>query len=488
MAQPWPKEGISLRRLALAGLFLGAATMVRPIVLVVPIVLFLYWLWVFPNRARVLAQVGVILLVFAAIIVPWTIRNVISMHAFVLVSTNSGDDFCIGNHEGATGQFVFAGPCYEGFEDTTDRRELEIDGYREGIRRGFEFILKHPADELGLIFEKAYYLVYRDDDGLIVNESYGDRFFIEKEMREYLSTAANAYYFVTIGWAGLGLLSWFRRRDPRRTFFVIMLGCLLARSSRLLRRYPLPLPCDPPPLHPGRDRCHGGLAGERAPVAERRFGHGLRVAAGGDIQLAGSGQVLPLIPDAIGDWRRTRPGQTTCNTTPRRPVTRGTSGFGPPGGYLRRRPHLLWLAAIAVLAMALRLAWIAYANPSPYDGRIDDCCSLIRRPVAGGGEGVQGSLPCIRPPSGPPATPLLLAGFYKVLGHDVMLAKLLNVLAGGAACVLIYARRREGVQPAGRVACGAHPRPVPRLDLLLHPVDDGVHLHRHGRRSCSCLS
>jgi len=228
MAQPWPKDGISLKRLALAGLVLGAAAMVRPIVLVVPIVLFLYWLWVFPNRARVLAQAGVLLLVLAAIIVPWSIRNIISMHAFVLVSTNSGDDFCIGNHEGATGQFVFAGPCFEGFENTTDRRELEIDGYREGIRRGFEFILKHPADELGLIFEKAYFLVYRDDEGLIVNESYGDRFFIEKEMREYLSTAANAYYFVAIGWAVLGLLSWFRRPDPRRTFLVIMLGCLLA--------------------------------------------------------------------------------------------------------------------------------------------------------------------------------------------------------------------------------------------------------------------
>ena len=45
-----------------------------------------------------------------------------------------------------------------------------------------------------------------------------DRLFIEKEMREYLSTAANAYYFVAIGWAALGLLSWFRRPDPRRTF------------------------------------------------------------------------------------------------------------------------------------------------------------------------------------------------------------------------------------------------------------------------------
>jgi 4-amino-4-deoxy-L-arabinose transferase-like glycosyltransferase len=227
LADPWPKDGINLKRLAFAALFLGAATMVRPIVLIVPVVLLVYWLRVFPNRTRVLAQVGVILLVFAAIIVPWSVRNAVSMHAFVPISTNGGDDFCVGNHEGATGSFVFAGLCYEGYDDISNRTEKEIEAYREGIRRGAEFIVNHPADEFGLIFEKAYFLVYRDDEGLYANESYGDNLFIEKEMRDYLSTAANAYYFVTVGWAALGLLLWSRRRDPRRTFFLMMLGCLL---------------------------------------------------------------------------------------------------------------------------------------------------------------------------------------------------------------------------------------------------------------------
>jgi 4-amino-4-deoxy-L-arabinose transferase-like glycosyltransferase len=226
MAEPWPREGISLRRLALAALFLGAATMVRPIVLIVPVVLFLYWLWVFPNRARVLAQVGVILLVFAAIILPWTIRNAVTMHAFVLISTNSGDDFCIGNHEGANGQFLFSGPCYEGYEGIP-KRELEIAGYREGLRRGAEFIINHPADELGLIFEKAYFLVNSDSDGLFADENYGSSPFIKEETRDQLRTAANAYYFATIGWAGIGLLFWLRRRDPRRTFCLIMIACIL---------------------------------------------------------------------------------------------------------------------------------------------------------------------------------------------------------------------------------------------------------------------
>jgi 4-amino-4-deoxy-L-arabinose transferase-like glycosyltransferase len=227
MAEPWPREGISLKRLALAALFLGAATMVRAIVLIIPVALLIYWLWVFPNRSRVLAQVGVVLLVFAAVILPWTIRNAVTMHAFVLISTNSGDDFCLGHNEAANGQFVFSGPCYEGY-DGIPERDLEIAGYREGLRRGMEFIINHPADELGLIFERAYYLVYTDNDGLFADEHYGSTPFIKEELRDQLRTAADACYFATIGLAALGLLYWLRRREPRRTFCLIVIACILA--------------------------------------------------------------------------------------------------------------------------------------------------------------------------------------------------------------------------------------------------------------------
>ena len=107
--------------------------------------------------------------------------------------------------------------------------------------------------------------------------------------------------------------------------------------------------------------------------------------------------------------------------------------------YLRRRPYLLCLAAIAVLAMALRLAWIAYANPDPYDGRIDDMLffDFAAKGLAAG-KGFRG-FALQQTAQWPPGYPLLLAGFYKLFGHSVLLAKMLNVLAGGAACALIYA-------------------------------------------------
>ena len=38
-------------------------------------------------------------------IIPWTIRNAIRLHGFVPISTNTGDNLCIGHGEGATGSF-----------------------------------------------------------------------------------------------------------------------------------------------------------------------------------------------------------------------------------------------------------------------------------------------------------------------------------------------------------------------------------------------
>jgi 4-amino-4-deoxy-L-arabinose transferase-like glycosyltransferase len=137
---------------------------------------------------------------------------------------------------------------------------------------------------------------------------------------------------------------------------------------------------------------------------------------------------MPETPDTAnaGDARR------RAAVSPRLPLA-------ALAAYLRRRPYLLCLAAIAVLAMTLRLAWIAYANPDPYDGRIDDMLffDFAAKGLAAG-KGFRG-FALQQTAQWPPGYPLLLAGFYKLFGHSVLLAKLLNVLAGGVACTLIYA-------------------------------------------------
>jgi 4-amino-4-deoxy-L-arabinose transferase-like glycosyltransferase len=102
------------------------------------------------------------------------------------------------------------------------------------------------------------------------------------------------------------------------------------------------------------------------------------------------------------------------------------------------RRHLLLLLAIIVLAIGLRLAWIAYVNPSPFDGRADDTAfyAFAGKSLAGG----HGYTNFYGFPTAqwPPAYPFLLASLFKVFGTNIVIPKIVNALAGGLTCLLIY--------------------------------------------------
>lgn len=135
------------------------------------------------------------------------------------------------------------------------------------------------------------------------------------------------------------------------------------------------------------------------------------------------------------------------------PGTSGNSGITPsspqpptrPGpaaraaAYLGSRRHLLWLAAIVLIALALRLAWISYADPNPNDGRFDDSVfyDISARTIAAWdgyrGFGLQQTA------QWPPGYSAVLAVVYKLFGHNIYAAKMVNVAAGGIACVAVYA-------------------------------------------------
>jgi 4-amino-4-deoxy-L-arabinose transferase-like glycosyltransferase len=142
------------------------------------------------------------------------------------------------------------------------------------------------------------------------------------------------------------------------------------------------------------------------------------------------------------------------------------------------KKHLLWLGAILALALALRLAWIAYAHPNPNDGRFDDTLFYDHAAQAlAAGEGFPGFFNA-QTAGWPPGYALVLAGIYKVLGHSFLAPRLLNVFAGVATCLLVYvigARvfdRRTGVIAALLLAL--LPSHVYRTTLLMTEVLTGA--------------
>ena len=224
---PWRREGMPYGQLALAGLILSAATMTRGITLVFPLLLLVLWLFYLDSKKRALLQAGVLFAGIAVLVVPWTARNIVQFDTLVGPSTNLGDDLCIGNHAGADGKFTITGKCFEGFEGLAPH-ELEIQRNREGLKIGIQDRLADPLGTPLLVAQKAYWLLYKDDDGLWAAESYGYDYFITHPRREVIQFAANSYYYAAGVLVLLGMTAFALSKDLRRAFVLLAMLYVLA--------------------------------------------------------------------------------------------------------------------------------------------------------------------------------------------------------------------------------------------------------------------
>ena len=91
-----------------------------------------------------------------------------------------------------------------------------------------------------------------------------------------------------------------------------------------------------------------------------------------------------------------------------------------------------------MLAVGLRLAWIAYVNPNPADGRLDDTVFYDQAGQSLADAAGYTNFYGFPTAQWPPAYPFLLAGIYKAFGHNIVIPKVANALAGGLTCLLIY--------------------------------------------------
>jgi hypothetical protein len=201
--------------------------MTRGITLVFPLVLFAVWIFQLGSLRRAAFQAAVVFAGIAVLIVPWSIRNTLAFDTLVGPSTNLGDDLCIGNYLGAQGAFTLQGPCFEGTEGLAPH-EVEIERNREGVLIAIEDVASHPFRMPKLVAQKAYWLLYKDDDGIWAAESYGNDYFIPGLRRDVLTFAANAIYYGTGMLIIAGALAFALARDWRRLIVLLAFLYVLA--------------------------------------------------------------------------------------------------------------------------------------------------------------------------------------------------------------------------------------------------------------------
>jgi len=142
--------------LVAVGLVIGAAANVRGEALtwgLLPVV----YLWRRGDWRRFATQIASIAAVAALALVPWTVRNLQVMDAFVPTGTNASHTLWVGHNPSATGAQVYPPDGYfDQFTQTAPDRELQA---AAALRReALDFMFSHPLRELELIPLKLIHL------------------------------------------------------------------------------------------------------------------------------------------------------------------------------------------------------------------------------------------------------------------------------------------------------------------------------------------
>lgn len=224
---PWP-TGLGGRRLVGAGLLLGGLLLVRPVSGGVVVALALALLAARAGVRRTVRVAGAVAGIGALCILPWTARNAIRMDAFVPLSTNTGDNLCIGHGPGATGAFRAAEECATG-TGVQDGAAAEVRSDDEKTRIALRLIREGWREEPGLVWDRFVATVDRDDDAVRAVQSYGDDPWISPERQLLLRRICGVAWraVAVLGLAGLVRLAR-RRRGDRLLVPLAALGLLAA--------------------------------------------------------------------------------------------------------------------------------------------------------------------------------------------------------------------------------------------------------------------
>ncbi len=189
--------------LILYGLLMGFTCLVKPIVLVFPIIVFVIYLGLRIKWWPALKKAAIIAVFMLVAISPWTIRNYLVMNKFVPLSTNLGVILHTANNPEATGLEMMMKPT----PDMTD----EVVMNRLRIRLALDYIRNHPGHFLQLM---GYRIVWTwGSDCSFVSTVLYDK--VSGNMMNLVRGILQLPYIVAVGLLGIGAFLY--RKEMVRT-------------------------------------------------------------------------------------------------------------------------------------------------------------------------------------------------------------------------------------------------------------------------------
>jgi 4-amino-4-deoxy-L-arabinose transferase-like glycosyltransferase len=220
LSRPWDAAFTNVRILG-CGVLLGLAVMVRPISLAVIPVVVLCWLWSRKDY-RVTARFTVVLMIgVVACIVPWTVRNELRLRAFVPISTNTGDNLCMGHADGATGAFQPVKACETDYQ-FLDGVSAELGSDKEKRSIALHGMVDNIDREPWLLWRRTYFMWVRDGDhdALFAVQSYRQDRWMDLDTEARLIWSADRFYWLVVAAGLVGLVQLTRRKEPEAFLLV----------------------------------------------------------------------------------------------------------------------------------------------------------------------------------------------------------------------------------------------------------------------------
>lgn len=194
-----------VRTWVLPGVLLGLTALVRPQVALVAVALGAGLLVARRSLSQRLVALALVGLVAAAVVLPWSLRNVSTFGRFVAVSTNGGDNMCVGFNPSAQGRFYFPEECDTG-EFYIDGPKAEIRRNDETARRARSWAVRNLERIPELSARKLYYTYEHDHDGLRALDSFDRDPTDPPWLRTLLRRGSDVAYAVIMAFAAIGVV------------------------------------------------------------------------------------------------------------------------------------------------------------------------------------------------------------------------------------------------------------------------------------------
>jgi len=184
--------------LFIGGLFLGLASLTRPLVLIYPIIILIFLYFKNRNLVETAKQIIIVTIGFFIVITPWLMRNYY-LKGVCTISTNSGINLLIGNQPGSG--MGWNQPVTDDFAIGDPTQEVHIDSV--GWYRGWQYIKSNPSAFIKRGLLKVMYFYAVDMEGLgyeLVKTADENRF----DIYVLLAFITEAYYIMILLFGFLG--------------------------------------------------------------------------------------------------------------------------------------------------------------------------------------------------------------------------------------------------------------------------------------------